>query len=690
MARVTQNSFTAGEISPSLYGRIDVNKYGIGLKSCVNGIVMAEGGVYNRSGLELVCEVKDSSKKVRLIPFAFNINQTYIIEAGDSYFRYIKDGGQIVNGTTVVETAHTVTQSQLFEMQYSQTADTMTICHQGHMPFELARNSETNWTVADIVIEPSIAAPTGVTATHSGSLPTATQIYGYLVTAIKADTYEESKRSNAPNATAGTSSSWLVGEKVTIAWTAVTGATEYKIYKSINGVFGYIGTSIGTSFEDPNITPDMSNTAPIFKNPFDAVGNYPATTNYFQQRRVFANTINLPRTIESSQTGFYTNFSIGRPLLATDAITTPIDEREQNAIRHLVSMTDLIAFTTGGEWKVNGSDGIFSATPPPQCLLQSSWGSADNIIPIVSGNMVLFVTSGQNVVRNLGYSYLSNSYDGKELTLFAKHIFKGRKIIDWAYAKEPNRIVWCVLDDGTVAGLTYNQEQEVMGWHRHKTDGLFESIATIREGTEDIPYFVVKREINGATKRFIERMKPRIIQSTKDGFFVDCGLAKTFETPVQEIGGLAHLEGKAVNVLADSVVYENLIVSGGKISLGVNAGANNTARNIVVGLPYTFDFETLPIEGDSSIGLKKIISRVSVKVDDSRADFNLINGNGVAQKVNEKNWDVFLKPDVLFSGDLDIPVGSVCTKNATVHLQQSKPIPLGVLTVGVEMTVGNA
>lgn len=690
MARLTQNSFTAGEISPSLYGRIDVNKYGIGLKSCINGIVMAEGGVYNRSGLELVCEVKDSSKKVRLVPFAFNINQTYIVEAGEKYFRFIKDGGQIINGSTVVETAHNFTQDELFEMQYSQTADTMTLCHQNHMPCELARNSETNWSVADIVIEPSIAAPLNVVATRSGTASTTTQSYDYLVTAVKSDTYEESKRSNTSTVTAGTSAGWVVGEKVTINWSSVTGATEYKIYKSINGVFGYIGTATATTFTDINITPDMSNTAPIFKNPFDTTGNYPATTNYFQQRRVFANTINLPRTIEATQTGFYTNFNVCRPLLATDGITIPIDEREQNEIRHLVSMNDLIAFTSGGEWKVNGSDGIFEATPPPNCLLQSSWGSAKDIIPIVSGNMVLFVTSGQNVVRNLGYSYLSNSYDGKELTLFAKHIFKKRTIVDWAYAKEPNRIVWCVLDDGTVAALTYNQEQEVMGWHRHQTDGLFESVATIREGTEDIPYFVVKRTVNGATKRFIERMKPRNIDNTKDGFFVDCGLAKTFTTPVNQISGLDYLEGKTVNVLADSVVYEGLVVKNGAISLGTNAGTNNTASSIVVGLPYTFDFETLPIEGDGTIGLKKIINRVSIKVDDSRADFEVVCSDGTIQKVNEKDWDVFLSPDVLYSGDLDITVGSVCSKNATVHIQQSKPVPLGILTIGVEMTVGNA
>ena len=96
MTRLTQKSFTSGELSPSLYARNDLAKYSNGLKKLTNGFVRAEGCVSNRAGLELVCEVKDSTKPVRIIPFAFNTEQTYVIELGDKYARYIKDGGQIV------------------------------------------------------------------------------------------------------------------------------------------------------------------------------------------------------------------------------------------------------------------------------------------------------------------------------------------------------------------------------------------------------------------------------------------------------------------------------------------------------------------------------------------------------------------------------------------------------------------
>ena len=98
--RVTQRSFTGGEISTPLYARNDLSKYQNGLKTLKNGFAQQEGAVSNRAGLEFVCETKNSAKKTRLIPFSFNTEQTYIIEAGHNYFRFIKDGAPIINPNT--------------------------------------------------------------------------------------------------------------------------------------------------------------------------------------------------------------------------------------------------------------------------------------------------------------------------------------------------------------------------------------------------------------------------------------------------------------------------------------------------------------------------------------------------------------------------------------------------------------
>lgn len=685
--RLTQNSFTAGELTPSMHARTDVSKYGIGLETLKNGFVKAEGGVSNRPGLEFVCEVKDSSKKTKVIPFAFNTAQTYIIETGHNYFRFIKDGGQIVypaghaDEGDIVEKTTTYTESELPLLKYAQNADVLSICHNGHAPAELSRTDHHDWSLSDISIQPSIDKPTSLNGSWSGDAG-GTTAYKYVVTSVKEETYEESNPSDELSVTGQQEADWGTSEYITVNFTGVTGATEYNIYKSVSGIFGYIGTTKTTSFKDDKIEPDLEKTAPIFKNPFNGAGNYPSTVNYFQQRKVFANTINKPQSLFSTQTGMMTNFNISKPLLATDAITINISEREVNEIRHLVAMKDgLIALTSGAEWKINGANGIFEATPPPQALPQSFYGCS-NVMPLVSGNLILFCQAGGSVVRDLGYTFSSDSFDGDELSIFANHLFENNQIVDWAYSKEPYRTVWAVMADGTLNALTYNPKQEVLGWHRHITDGEFESVAVIREGFEDVPYFVIKRTINGQVKRYIERMKSRLVSDAKDGFFVDCGL-KYEGTAVTTLSGLDHLEGKEVIILADGGVITGKIVSSGSVTL------DEPASKIVVGLPYEFEFKTLPFEGDNTQGLKKSINNISVKVHKSRTDFFVLGNDGMEQQL-DRTLENINNSGYLFSGDIDAIVSSDYSTKAQVHIKQKYPLPLTILSVTAEVNIERA
>jgi hypothetical protein len=80
-------------------------------------------------------------------------------------------------------------------------------------------------------------------------------------------------------------------------------------------------------------------------------------------------------------------------------------------------------------------------------------------------------------------------------------------------------------DEGQMLGFTYMEEQKVYAWHRHTTvDGIFESVATIPEGKETPAYFAVQRSVNGATRRYIERLHTRTFTDIRDAFFVDAGL----------------------------------------------------------------------------------------------------------------------------------------------------------------------
>jgi hypothetical protein len=99
MAGKPQVSFGGGEISSSLYARVDLARYQTALRKCRNMIVLQQGGVANRPGTRFVAAVKDSSKTVRLIPFIFNEAQAYVCEFGDRYIRLHTAGGTVLDGS---------------------------------------------------------------------------------------------------------------------------------------------------------------------------------------------------------------------------------------------------------------------------------------------------------------------------------------------------------------------------------------------------------------------------------------------------------------------------------------------------------------------------------------------------------------------------------------------------------------
>ncbi len=346
-----------------------------------------------------------------------------------------------------------------------------------------------------------------------------------------------------------------------------------------------------------------------------------------------------------------------------------------------MALNDLILLTSGGEWKLNGSDGAFTASSSLVASPQSFYGCS-HVPPAVSGNMILFVQSGGSVVRDLGYTYVTDSYDGEELSIFANHLFEGKKVVDMAYAKEPYRILYCVMDDGTINALTYNKKQEVAGWHRHETKGKFESVAVVRENNEDAVYFVVKREINGQTKRFIERMATRTVKSTSEGIFLDCCLRYRGE-PIQKLTGLEHLEGEKINVLADGNVEEGLTVENGSVTL------SQSASLITAGLAYEFELETLNLKGENSHGLVKIINSIDINVDKSREDFYLLGTNGDVTE-NIRSIESINNQDYLYSGNIKAYSYMDYTESATIRIKQIHPFPLTINSISIDVTMGDS
>lgn len=776
---VTQKNFNSGEITPALWSAYDLDKYQNGMKVAQNAVITKTREVMNRQGLEYVAEVYKTSGNIRLLPFKYNSEQSYIVEAGDKYFRFIKDGGLVLrtpadiveyeaNGWTENKNdavtldrkncygfnefgnAETITPPQycpktiyyyegiyyqdenhsqqiifpenvilsesfstkerpytdgekyykrelrviihksgtpfiletpyesesLSLLKYSQVGDVITICSKSFdiAPMELARMSATEWWLETISIKSGVSSPKDLTGAWTGGTENQ-RTYTYKVTAIDADG-EESVPSNACSVVGEYEASWGVNEKITLNWTAVTGAEEYNIYKNVNGIFGFLGRSETNSFIDDKIEPDISSTPPIQKDLYNESG-YPSVVANYQQRCVMANFQNYPQRFVASQVGNPHNFNVSRPVNASDAITVDLAEKEINEIRHLVAVDDLIALTSGAEWVIKGSDGSFSANPTPVCTPQSYHGSSD-IQPIVSGNFILFVTDTCDCVRDLGYSITSDGYDGDELSVFATHLFEDDKIKEWAYQKSEN-MVWCVLESGGLVSMLYDKKQGICGWTRHQTNGKFLSVASARENGYDVLYFAVERLINGTPKKFIERMGKRQFSQTSDCFFVDCGVRKLFNEAVTTITGLNHLEGEKVVALADGGVVENLIVKDGKITLP------SPATNVVVGLPYTFRLETLPIETDGTVGKLKKITKTDIRIRKSREDFSVQNGN--EKKLQPRSYESINNADFLKSGTVSANLFSVGKTETEFVIEQSLPLPICISSITQTVTV---
>lgn len=533
-ARLTQPTFTGGEISEDLYGRKDFARYQVAVKRSVNMYINATGGASNRAGLRLVGEVKDSATPGKLMTFEAAGDDAFLLVFGHLNVRPVALGSYIDNGGVPYEVVTPWTAAHLPDLYIEQSNDVATLTHPDYAPREIARIAATNWTITTVTFTPTQGAPTGVAATttqgYTGygadKLPLG---YDYKVSAFNANGEE-----SLPSAKVHTSADLVFGyEKnfVTITWTAPAGAVSYQVYKADNGIYGSIGSTPNLSFKDNYIAPDFTNGPQEGYNPFTGPGNYPSIVFFSQQRRGFALTDNKPQTIWMTQSGNFKNMSRRSPSRDDDAIEFTLAAQKKQDIRHVLSMEKgLIVFTRSGEWRVTGSDGGIitpsSILPEPQ----SQYGAAKRVKPMIIGEAMLFLGRDNRTVYEMEYSFEIDRYTAKDMNLLSKHLFKGRRVMAWAHAADPYGMVWCVMDDGEVLSLTYLKEHDVWGWGRHNTRGIFLDVSVVPEGGRDVPYFLVKRRVQGGYKVFIEMLEERIDADMRNAFFVDCGLS--YDVPV--------------------------------------------------------------------------------------------------------------------------------------------------------------
>jgi hypothetical protein len=651
------SSFTAGEVSPRMEGRVTLDTYREGLADMTNLLVLPQGGVTRRPGTEFLGEIKDSSKAARLIPFEFKTTDTYILEFGDQVMRVYRNGLQVIDATDKVITAITQADPGVITSTahgFSNGDEVFVDAIVGMTElngrnYRVANVTTDTFTLKDLF--GNDIDTTGFTAYTSGG--TATEIYNIATPYAVAD---------------------LPGLRfVQSADTMFLVHPSYAIRKLTRTADNAWSFSTASIVGSPS--PDLNGSA----------GNYPSVVSFFEQRLVFGATNNNPQTLWFSKNGDYENFTTGTA--DDDALIYTIASNQVNAIRYLSATRVLTIGTTGGEYVLTAtSDG--PVTPTTTLIRKySNYGSAA-VEPVQVADVTLFVQRGGRKVREFRYVGDINvsAYQAPDITIVAEHITIGG-LTAFAYQQEPDGVIWAIRADGTLLGVTYRREEEVVAWHKHIIGGEFdggqaivESIAALPSDTgEDELYMVVKRTINGATKRYVEQMTPFNFGGVTTGaFFVDCGL-RYEGAATGTLSGLYHLEGETLDVLANGATHPDREVVDGGVTL---AYSSTTAA---VGYGYTSSMQTMRIEAGSADGTSqgkpkrihaitlRLLETVGIEVGNSADENDRVFFRDSSMPMDEAV--------PLFTGDKDIEFPGGYDEDDRLYVRQTQPLPMSVLAL---------
>ncbi len=844
MARVAVQltNFTGGELSPRLDGRNDLSKYSSGCSTLENLIVYPHGSAARRPGTNFVAEVADSTKKTRLIPFEFSTTQTYMLEFSNLKIRVFKDNGAVLEGNktisaitkanpaVVTATSHgyengdevlissvggmtevngkrflvadkttntfelqdkdgvdinssgftTYTsggvsnkvfeittpylEAELFDLKFAQSADVMYICHPNHEVEKLSRTGHTSWTLTDVdftkgpFLDPNI---TTTTLTPSNSSTGSRNITASAVTGINGGS----------------------GFLATDVGRQIHFNAGYATITSITSTTVVVAT-VTTAFTNANAITNW------YLGAFSDTTGHPSCVTFFEQRLVFAATLNNPQTVYFSRSGDYENMdaNLGGTIADDDAIIYTIASNQVNAIRFMTSTRTLIIGTAGGEFTVSGG-GTDSAVTPTNILIkkQSNHGAA-NVDAIAVGNATLFLQRARRKIRELAYNFDVDGYIAPDMTILAEHITEGG-LTQVAYQQEPNQIIYATREDGELVGLTYQREQQVTAWHRHifggrfgiatltvsdyaniangtkltltKSDGttvdftsttgtagtnefktqtnnnttatnlktainahanftatVSSAVVTITETaheatgyltirsfdstrltatsegkavvdsvavipTDDKEYqtwIIVKRTINGVTRRYVEYLNELDFDETDNTSFNFLDSALSYSgSAATTISGLDHLEGQVVSVLADGATHPNETVSSGSITL------DRSAKSVKVGLAFTSLLQTMRLDAGSqdgtSQGKTKRIYDITVRMFETigiEVGPNLSDMERIPFRSSANLMDEGIPP---FTGDKEVEFRGNYETDGFIFVRQTQPLPFTILSL---------
>lgn len=429
-------------------------------------------------------------------------------------------------------------------------------------------------------------------------------------------------------------------------------------------------------------------TARWFEGSFSPKNGYPGAIAFFEQRCVYAGTTDQPQTVWLSATDDYEYFNEGTN--DDDGFSITLASETRNAIQWVSGLEALIIGTTGGEWRLRSSSYDEPLTPTNfSCKRQTTYGCKD-IQALTVNDIILFVDFVGRKVREISYNSEREKFIAPDLTALAEHITEGG-IVDFAYQKNPDPLLWCVLGGGTIALMTYEREQNVVAWSEQTfttgsepTTGYgAQSVCVIPSSTEDEVWLVVKRYINSATVYMLEQMQPRAVSDQEDQWFVDCGLGYD-STATTTISGLDHLEGESVTILADGAAQASKTVSSGAITL------TDSASRVIAGIPFRYTLQPMRFDIDSQGTTKGTIKTFKEVVISFYKTLNAQYGTDTSNlfEIDWRTEEAYGSPPALFTGDKVVTHEGGFTVEDEFVISDNGPFPCTVrcLVPRIEIT----
>lgn len=337
---------------------------------------------------------------------------------------------------------------------------------------------------------------------------------------------------------------------------------------------------------------------------YSETSGYPDVATFYQDRVWEGGCDQFPDLLSATNSGLYENFtptSDDGTVLDTHGICVRLNSRKLSRIKWLAGGKDGLLLGTGSEERiVRPADNSGKVITPSNIKADpvSSRGSSSCPVAAID-QQVLFIQRGGRTVREFAYSYDIDSYKSPSMSQLASHLGVS-SFTRMQYAAEPYSIVWFLRGDGTIVGLTYNRDENVVGWHRHSFSGaVIESIAVMpsSDQRQDVLWVIARRYVNGVQRRYIEKLTRfwDFDMVLNDAWYVDCGL-KYSGIFITEVFGLQHLEDYVLYGLADGVPVGPLRVKDGSVVLPQPASV------IVLGIGFDASCETSSLENGAQDG----------------------------------------------------------------------------------------